>query len=291
MSIGGSAIMTRDPSSFTASSLRGSSQLVTTGSPHSRERTTPSRREGAVDSGHVCGGSSRILPAIPSGTANLVTAGRDRESSDVSLESKQDEEQSHAPNFPPLPCTTSPPSLTSPPSHVHHHEEVVADIATTTDGGRSPATDTKSTSKEEKEDSEAVDSERLKCVNSSATTLHRAYMRQSMFPAAPLGQQTRQQGQGRAVQVDSRLLGHIRRYDRLNHILSLLQHVQGGEREGGEGEGGGEERGERVKLSELREQIRTTLDEAVRLRADTESLQHSTEVPVHDIVLCTYMYI
>ena len=93
-----------------------------------------------------------------------------------------------------------------------------------------------------------------------------------MFRAAQLGQQmgeecsnkqenVRQQvEEGGEGGVDRRLLGPIQRYDRLNHVLSLLQQVQGAE----EGE---------VRLSSLRDHIQSALDEAVRLRADTDSLQ------------------
>lgn len=63
------------------------------------------------------------------------------------------------------------------------------------------------------------------------------------------------------------LRSHIQRYDRLNHVLSLLHRTQG--EEGGE-----------VRLPDLREHIKTALDEAVRLRADTEALQHNTMLKV-----------
>ena len=50
-------------------------------------------------------------------------------------------------------------------------------------------------------------------------------------------------------------------------MLSLLQRAQG--------EGGGE-----VRLGDLRQHIKTALDEAVRLRADTEALQHEAMLKV-----------
>lgn len=96
------------------------------------------------------------------------------------------------------------------------------------------------------------------------------YMKKTVFRAALLGEEMRKkkrerEGEEWEGEVDGRLLGPIQRYDRLNHVLSLLQRVQESESDGGrEGEG--------VKLSSLQEHIQTALDEAVRLRADTDSL-------------------
>ena len=112
----------------------------------------------------------------------------------------------------------------------------------------------------------------------------RHYLRQTAFRDAILGQryhEGRGQGErgkeeeggcegGKDQVVDGRLLAPIQRYDRLNQVLGLLQRVQGTEREG-KGEEG-------VRLADLRQHIRSALDEAVRLRADTESLQHTAKV-------------
>ncbi len=56
------------------------------------------------------------------------------------------------------------------------------------------------------------------------------------------------------------LLNTVQRYDKLNHILSLLHAAKD---EGNK---------EKVKLSRLKEHIMGALDEAVRLRADTQTL-------------------
>ena len=82
------------------------------------------------------------------------------------------------------------------------------------------------------------------------------------------------------------LLAHVQRYDRLNHILSLLQDAREG---GGEGGGGGG----KISEGELGGHIRVALEEAVRLRADTEALQHRTLLKVrcgwcNGHIICTY---
>ncbi len=64
------------------------------------------------------------------------------------------------------------------------------------------------------------------------------------------------------VGVDSVVLNNIQRYDKLNQILSLLHVVKDEGCKGQEGE----------QLSHLKEQIMGALDEAVRLRADTQAL-------------------
>lgn len=119
-----------------------------------------------------------------------------------------------------------------------------------------------------------------------------------MFKSAPLGHKVSKKG-GRVRDVgykkqvdgceergeetngvDDCLLGPIQRYDRLNHVLSLLQKVQGTEREEGT---------DKLRVSDLKEHIQSALDEAVRLRADTDSLQritktlldHKSENPIH----------
>ena len=74
--------------------------------------------------------------------------------------------------------------------------------------------------------------------------------------------------------VDDVVLNNIQRYDKLNQILSLLQQARD--------EGSKEQ--EAVKLSRLRDQIMGALDEAVRLRAETEALQHKVGGLV---VVCT----
>lgn len=67
------------------------------------------------------------------------------------------------------------------------------------------------------------------------------------------------------------LFQQAQRYDKLNQVLALLQQAKDGrnlEREGSE------PGTPPVKMSELKAHIKTALDEAVRLRADTEALQH-----------------
>lgn len=216
-----------------------------------------------TDSGyHVV---SKSLPAIPSGRTNIVTGGTSvnvAPETVVVLETTQ--QQSSPPELPPI---TSTASLTS-----QTHEETVVD---------NTIIDNTTTVNTSKYSRKTFDDDQQKCVEDedfestavgvSATTPHPAYMKQTLFRAADgqLGQHTRWK---RKDEVDSRLLAPIQRYDRLNHVLSLLQQAQAGGQETG---GGG---GEQVKLSELREQIRCALDEAVRLRADTELLQQTTKV-------------
>ena len=110
-------------------------------------------------------------------------------------------------------------------------------------------------------------------------TASRHYLRQTMFRSAILGQQNQRRGVGGErggqpveSELDNRLLGPIQRYDRLNRVLALLQRVQGAEPKEEE------EEEEGVKLTDLRQHIQSALDEAVRLRADTESLQQATQV-------------
>ena len=86
-----------------------------------------------------------------------------------------------------------------------------------------------------------------------------------MFRGAVLGQKQQMRREEEEEEVDGRLLGPIQRYDRLNRVLGLLQQVR-------EGEGQG------VELRDLRQHIKSALDEAVRLRADTESLEHTAKV-------------
>ena len=68
--------------------------------------------------------------------------------------------------------------------------------------------------------------------------------------------------------VEDVMLNNIQRYDKLNQILSLLQQAR---------DGGSKEQ-EVIKLSQLKEQIMGALDEAVRLRAETEALQHKVRL-------------
>ena len=136
----------------------------------------------------------------------------------------------------------------------------------------------------------AVDNTKDSKLESLAVINHhhsQAYMRQTMFKSAPLGHKVSKKG-GRVRDVgykkqvdgceergeetngvDDCLLGPIQRYDRLNHVLSLLQKVQGTEREEGT---------DKLRVSDLKEHIQSALDEAVRLRADTDSLQRITKV-------------
>ena len=57
---------------------------------------------------------------------------------------------------------------------------------------------------------------------------------------------------------------HAQRYDKLNEVLSLLQQAR--------------ESRDRGQVGDLKQQIQTALDEAIRLRADTEALQSTTGV-------------
>ena len=74
--------------------------------------------------------------------------------------------------------------------------------------------------------------------------------------------------------LSKELSQHVQRYDRLNQVLGLLQQARDQEDSGG-GEGGGVPTG-------LQGQIKAALEEAVRLRAETEALrrgnlQHNAE--------------
>lgn len=62
----------------------------------------------------------------------------------------------------------------------------------------------------------------------------------------------------------------MRRYNKLSEVLSLLQGAREAQRL--------QTNGERMRMSELKQHIKTALDEAVRLRADTEALQNQAEV-------------
>ena len=111
----------------------------------------------------------------------------------------------------------------------------------------------------------------------------RRYLKQTVFRSSILGQQQGESGGGESEEreptLDDRLLGPIQRYDRLNTVLALLQKVKGGEGDQGE---------EGPRLSDLQQHIQTALDEAVRLRADTEALQHSAKVTHYTILMCPF---
>ena len=86
--------------------------------------------------------------------------------------------------------------------------------------------------------------------------------------------------------------GHLhqqaQRYDKLNQVLALLQQAK--DRRNLEGEGS-EPGTPPVKMSELKAHIKTALDEAVRLRADTEALQHRMLNGVsYNTIMCTIEY-
>ena len=59
------------------------------------------------------------------------------------------------------------------------------------------------------------------------------------------------------------MLHQAKRYDKLNQVLALLEQARGDQEAGGEG----------GRISELKDHIKTALDEAIRLRADTDALQ------------------
>ena len=69
----------------------------------------------------------------------------------------------------------------------------------------------------------------------------------------------------------------IQRYDKLNQVLSMLQRAREGQQREEEGE---------VKLSDLKQHIKTALDEAIRLRADTEVLKNRAKVSYRLIFVC-----
>ncbi len=71
--------------------------------------------------------------------------------------------------------------------------------------------------------------------------------------------------------MSSVLLNNIQRYDKLNQILSLLHVAKDG--------GCKEQEGE--QLSRLKEQIMGALDEAVRLRAETQALTDKVTLLLH----------
>ena len=199
--------------------------------------------------------SSESLPAIAS--TGAVTDGGQRQHSsavvddvETTLESKPDTKQLR--------------DLEPPTHYENNHEENDHDATTADDTLARKNSGSKV--KEASDEREGREKGRL-----PAASPRRAYMKQTMFRGAPVGHRNEERAEGK---VDDRLLGHIQRYDRLNHVLSLLQHARGGESR--EGERGDE--GEGGRLIELREHIRTALDEAVRLRADTDTLQRSTKV-------------
>ncbi len=64
------------------------------------------------------------------------------------------------------------------------------------------------------------------------------------------------------------LLNTVQRYDKLNQILSLLHAAR---------DEGNKEK-EEVKLSQLKEHILGALNEAVRLRADTQALTKQVSI-------------
>lgn len=66
------------------------------------------------------------------------------------------------------------------------------------------------------------------------------------------------------------MVQNVRRYNKLSEVLSLLQGAREAQRL--------QTNGERMRMSELKQHIKTALDEAVRLRADTEALQNQAEV-------------
>ena len=70
--------------------------------------------------------------------------------------------------------------------------------------------------------------------------------------------------------ISSEVLHQVQRYDRLNEVLTLLQRAKE------LGKTDDSEPG--VKLSDLKQHIQTALDEAVRLRTDTEALHNRMAV-------------
>ena len=254
-------------------------------------RTQPSGGGEETDKG-VCNGSAvEELPPLPA-TPSLV-------SPPLSLISPP----SHISPLPPTSLVPpSPLQHTSPPQHTPSPTEPVRQIETLSHKAERPTTpslsrknendiqetllkvkfETKNESqldkKEEethnKEEEEEKVSEKPEGSRNGAES--RRYLKQTMFRAAIVGQQQQQSVGGECAEedtpLDNRLLGPIQRYDRLNTVLALLKRVQGGEMEGEE---------EGLRLTDLRQHIQSALDEAVRLRADTESLQHSAKVRVY----------
>ena len=84
-------------------------------------------------------------------------------------------------------------------------------------------------------------------------------------------QHTMKDPHGVAPDFSGHLFQQAQRYDKLNQVLALLQQAKDGRTLEGEGSEPGMSP---VKMSELKAHIKTALDEAVRLRADTEALQH-----------------
>ena len=199
--------------------------------------------------------SSESLPAIAS--TGTVTDGGQRQHSSAVVDDVETTSESK-------PDTKQLRDLEPPTHYENDHEE--NDHPATTADDTLARKNSGSKVKEASDEREGREKGRL-----PAASPRRAYMRQTMFRGAPVGHRNEERAEGK---VDDRLLGHIQRYDRLNHVLSLLQRARGGESR--EGERGDE--GEGGRLIELREHIRTALDEAVRLRADTDTLQRSTKV-------------
>ena len=83
--------------------------------------------------------------------------------------------------------------------------------------------------------------------------------------------------------LDEHLYQQAQRYDKLNQVLTLLQQAKNGKTQNSEGS----EPGTPVKISELKTHIKTALDEAVRLRADTEALQQRVITTVSLPCACT----
>ena len=108
--------------------------------------------------------------------------------------------------------------------------------------------------------------------NLGAYNLKRHYMRQSVFHVdyQPVNKVAEQSLEAVTGVADKQLLSYIQRYAKLDAVLTMLQSVQRGEVIG-EGK-------QEMKLSGLRDHIKRALDEAVRLRAETETLRYSTEV-------------
>ena len=73
------------------------------------------------------------------------------------------------------------------------------------------------------------------------------------------------------LNLSRHLYQQAQRYDKLNHVLALLEQAKDSKNVEGEGSKPGTPP---VKITELKTHIKTALDEAVRLRADTEALQH-----------------
>ena len=88
--------------------------------------------------------------------------------------------------------------------------------------------------------------------------------------------------------LDEHLYQQAQRYDKLNQVLILLQQAKDGQTRDSSEERS-EPPGTPVKISELKSHIKTALDEAVRLRADTEALQQRIITTV-TVSLPAYMY-